>query len=60
VTAFQRIQLEQASRGCVSGTLEEWPALRQAFFQQGVSLPLYTDARTMMRVAQALLSELGK
>ena len=33
------LQIEQAAAGCVSGTLEEWPDLREALTRWGIPLP---------------------
>lgn len=38
------LQIEMAARGCVSGTLEEWPALNIALVKFGLELPKETPA----------------
>lgn len=36
LTAWEKLQIEQAAAGCVSGTLREWPLLRIALISIGV------------------------
>ena len=38
VTGRERLALEQAASGCVSGTLAEWPVLLAAFASVGVNV----------------------
>lgn len=49
MTDHDWIQIEQAAKGCVSGTLDEWPHLKGALRRCGVHLPKETTA-TALRI----------
>lgn len=50
-----RIQFEAACSGCISGTLEEWPALNEALQAHWLYLHHTTDATTLRRICRLLL-----
>lgn len=37
-----RLQIEQAAKGCISGSLDEWPHLDKALKTLGYDLPSWT------------------
>ncbi len=49
------LQLDQAARGCVSGTLAEWPLLQVALMNCGMKLPATARAREMQRASAECL-----
>jgi hypothetical protein len=51
------LQIEQASRGCVSGTLAEWPHLYQALLAEGVVLPKDTHHSELRRICLELVKD---
>ena len=55
--AAHQIALESASRGLVSGTLEEWPVLAAALRAAGHPLPPTATAREMRDAALHALGE---
>ncbi len=53
LTEHDWIQVEMAARGCVSGTLEEWPHLARALKRLGhEDLPSTTWAGELRRLCQ--------
>ena len=58
VTGRERLALEQAARGCVSGTLAEWPVLASAFRAVGVVVDLDARASVLRLLARAALEAL--
>lgn len=52
-----QLQLEMAARGCVSGTLREWPALKEAFLLCNWMCSNYMCATEMRSLAQRCLKE---
>ena len=59
MTDRDHLQLDQAARGCVSGTLAEWPLLQAALKRCGVNLPA-TAARSEMMAASAECLDRGE
>ena len=51
------LQLDQAARGGVSGTLAEWPLLQAALARCGVKLPATARAREMQRASAECLDQ---
>ena len=49
------LQLDQAARGCVSGTLSEWPFLQLALARCGVNLPATARVREMQQASAECL-----
>ena len=47
MTDRDQLQLDHAARGCVSGTLAEWPLLHAALARCGMKLPATARAREM-------------
>lgn len=48
-------QIEMAARGCVSGTLAEWPHLMGALRRAGVDLPAKTEAWRLRNLSRQIL-----
>ncbi len=55
MTDRDQLQLDQAARGCVSGTLAEWPLLQAALVRCGVNLPATAQAREMQHASAECL-----
>lgn len=53
LTAWEKLQIEQAAAGCVSGTLREWPLLRLALISIGVP-----DSKDFRRTPASRLREI--
>lgn len=49
------LQLDQAARGGVSGTLAEWPLLQAALARCGMKMPTTARAREMQRASAECL-----
>jgi len=47
------LQVEMAAKGCVSGTLREWPMLARALKELGHDLPPSTPAATLRDLCRA-------
>lgn len=50
-----RLQIEMAAQGCVSGTLAEWPHLMGALRRVGFDLPAKTEAWRLRNLCQQIL-----
>lgn len=50
------LQVEMAAKGCVSGTLREWPMLARALRELGHNLPPSTPAATLRALCRAAYS----
>lgn len=48
------LQIEMAAKGCVSGTLREWPMLKRALAEQGYELPDITRADVLRDLSKAI------
>jgi len=54
------LQVEMAAKGCVSGTLREWPMLNRAMLELGHNLPPATLAATLRDLCRAAYSPSAK
>lgn len=54
---WQYDQIEQAAKGCIGGTLAEWPYLREALVAEGISLPQDTLAAALTAICKLVLNE---
>jgi hypothetical protein len=59
LTPNDQMHLEMAAKGCVSGTLREWPLLRRAFVAAGVVPDENWTTAKMREMAQGVLREAG-
>lgn len=50
-----KLQIEQAAYGCISGTLEEWPALKEALSRYQIQLPPQTSAWALSQICRLLM-----
>ncbi len=50
-----RVQIEMAAKGCISGTLSEWPHLKSVLRKAGYDLPGHTSAFTLTKLCKELL-----
>lgn len=50
-----RLQIEMAAQGCVSGTLAEWPHLMGALRRAGFDLPAKTEAWRLRGLSRQIL-----
>ena len=57
MTDRDQLQLDQAARGCISGTLAEWPLLQEALARCGMNLPATARAREMQRASAECLDQ---
>ena len=55
MTDHDQLQLDQAARGCVSGTLAERPLLQEALARCGMKLPATADRSEMMAASAECL-----
>lgn len=53
--SHEYVQIDAAARGCVSGTLTEWPHLKHALRNAGKHLPDNTPASELRRICAELL-----
>ena len=51
------LHIEMASKGCVSGTLSEWPMLRKSLRDNGLHLDDSTDAITLRKICSLIVSK---
>jgi len=56
LTESDRLAFEMASRGAVSGTLAEWPALTAAFDRLEITLHPTTSSKTLQFIAQLIMT----
>ena len=54
-----RLQIETAAQGCVSGTLGEWPLLAEAMARRGYALPSNTTGAIVSEYCQRILDNRG-
>lgn len=52
-----KLQIKQAARGAISGTLVEWPMLDAALSECLICLPRFTPARTLTIICRELLEK---
>ena len=57
MTDHDQLQLDQAARGGVSGTLAEWPLLQAALARCGMNLPATARAREMQQASAECLDQ---
>lgn len=57
LTNHDLLQIEVASKGCISGTLAEWPHLKQALRKLGYSLPDFTLAGELRDICKEILDK---
>ena len=57
MTDHDQLQLDQAARGGVSGTLAEWPLLQAALARCGMKMPTTARAREMQRASAECLDQ---
>lgn len=50
-----RLQIEQAAKGMISGTLREWPLLKKALRYYGVILPDDFQTVELIKVCRSLV-----
>lgn len=55
INDHDRLQIEMAARGCVSGTLAEWPHLMGALRRSGFDLPAKTEAWRLRNLSRQIL-----
>jgi hypothetical protein len=55
LTEHDWLQIEQASSGCISGTIGEWPHLYAALLKVGYNEPLATPAATIKVICNDIL-----
>jgi hypothetical protein len=56
-SAHELLQIQQAAKGCVSGTLAEWPYLKDALKVQGIFLPDSAPASELVKVCKVWLEQ---
>lgn len=49
---FDRLQIEQAARGCIDKTIEHWEATHRALLRLGICLPGDTVATTVTQICR--------
>lgn len=52
-----RLQIEQAAKGMVSGTLREWPHLKRALRNFGVHMADCCPAAELVKVCRSMVNE---
>lgn len=52
-----RVQIEQAAKGCISGTLSEWPHLKSALRKCGYDLHDSSSAKTVSLLCRKILAD---
>lgn len=52
-----QLQIEQAAKGCISGTLAEWPDLDAALCKRKLHLPKDTVARTLTEICLLIIAD---
>ncbi len=52
----QLLQIKQAARGAISGTLSEWPYLNNVLKLLGYTLPLNADAHFLRTICYMILN----
>jgi len=52
----EMMQIEMAAKGCVSGTLSEWPHLKRALRKRGIDMLSTATAQEMRDVCKFYLS----
>ena len=52
----EMMQIEMAAKGCVSGTLSEWPHLKHALRKRGIDMLNTATAQEMRDVCKFYLS----
>ena len=50
--SHEMIQIEMAARGCISGTLTEWPHLKSALRKRGIRMLDTATAEEMRKVCR--------
>lgn len=51
------LQIEMAAKGCVSGTLDEWPHLKSALRKRGIHLDGSTQSVEIKRICLKWINE---
>jgi len=54
------MQIDQAARGAISNTLEEWPMLRGALNRHGLYLHPSTDSWTLTTICKMILESIPR
>ena len=56
----EMLQIEMAAKGCVSGTLAEWPHLERALRKRGIDMANTATAQEMQAACKSYLQRLNK
>jgi hypothetical protein len=51
------LHIEMAAKGCISGTLNEWPMLRKSLRENGLNLSDDTHAITLRKICSLIVSK---
>ena len=51
------LHIDMAAKGCVSGTLSEWPMLRKSLRENGLHLDNNTDAITLRKICSLIANK---